>query len=108
MIVDFVKQHYFDEEIAAFFQSKTPFIPHLAQEHCLQNIGHDLKDLEKFMATIEPAHIKVPVLLKQYTKLNARFIGFNLDPNFSDALDGLMLLDLQKLPKAIIQMLEKK
>ncbi len=108
MIVDFVKRHYFNKEMASFFEPRTPFIPHLEEELNLQQIGHELKDLERFMATIEPDHIKVPVLLKQYTKLNARFIGFNLDPNFSDALDGLMILDLQKLPQEIIKMLEKK
>lgn len=108
MIVDFVKQHYFNEEIAPYFQPRTPFVPQLCEEYELQAIGSELKDLEKFMATIEPAHIKVPILLKQYTKLNARFISFNLDPNFSDALDGLMLLDLKKLPMEIIRMLQEK
>lgn len=108
MIVDFVKHHYFNKEIASYFQPRTPFVPQLSHTSRLQKIGHELKDLEKFMLTIEPTHIKVPVLLKQYTKLNARFISFNLDPNFSDALDGLMLLDLNKLPEEIIRMLEGK
>ena len=67
-----------------------------------------MKDLERFMAKIEPSHIKVPILLKQYTKLNAQFISFNLDPNFSDALDGLMLLDLQLLPPEILELLQEK
>ena len=70
--------------------------------------GEGLKDLETFLCSIEPEHIKVPVLLKQYTKLNAKFISFNLDPNFSDALDGLMILDLENLPKEIIELLSKK
>ncbi len=108
MIVDFVKHHYFNKDVAPYFQPRTPFVPQLNHTSRLQQIGHELKDLEKFMLTIEPTHIKVPVLLKQYTKLNARFISFNLDPNFSDALDGLMLLDLKKLPEEIIRMLEGK
>jgi len=108
MIVDFVKQHYFNEDIAPYFQPRTPFVPQLTPKNSLPNIGPELKDLEKFMAAIEPTHIKVPVLLKQYTKLNARFISFNLDPNFSDALDGLMLLDLQKIPEQVMRMLKEK
>jgi len=106
MIVNFVKRHYFNEDIAPYFQPRTPFAPPLTLKNSLPNIGSELKDLEKFMATIEPAHIKVPILLKQYTKLNARFISFNLDPNFSDALDGLMLLDLQKIPEQVMRMLK--
>jgi hypothetical protein len=36
----------------------------------------------------------VPILLRQYLKLNARLIGFNVDPNFRNALDALMMVDL--------------
>ena len=108
MIVSFVKQHFFNHVIAKNFTPKTPFDLQLAAVDMNEVSGNKLKDLERFMATIEPDHIKVPILLKQYTKLNARFIGFNLDPNFSDALDGLMLLDLQLLPKEILELLQEK
>jgi len=108
MIVSFVKQHFYNNEIAQYFTPKTPFQVELDNIDMNQINGARLKDLEKFMAKIEPAHIKVPVLLKQYTKLNARFISFNLDPNFSDALDGLMLLDLQLLPREILELLQEK
>ena len=29
-------------------------------------------------------------------KLGAKLLGFNVDPKFSDALDGLILVDLRK------------
>lgn len=108
MIVAFVKTHFFDKTTAAWFRPRTPFDPHLDTINMENIIGTKLKDLESFMANIEPGHIKVPVLLKQYTKLNARFIGFNIDPDFSDALDGLMLLDLRNLPPEIISLLQEK
>ena len=108
MIVDFVKKHFYNNEIAQYFTPKTPFQVQLDNIDMGQVAGSRLKDLEKFMATIEPAHIKIPVLLKQYTKLNARFISFNLDPNFSDALDGLMLLDLTLLPPEMLELLQEK
>ncbi len=108
MIVAFVKKHFFNDKIAQHFTPKTPFNVQLADVDMNQIDGDSLKDLEKFMAKIEPAHIKVPILLKQYTKLNAQFLSFNLDPNFSDALDGLMLLDLQLLPPDILELLQEK
>lgn len=108
MIVDFVVKYFFNSEIAKYFTPKTPFKVILDNINMDNVAGNRLKDLEKFMATIEPNHIKVPILLKQYTKLNARFIGFNLDPNFSDALDGLMLLDLKLLPPEILELLQEK
>lgn len=112
MIVEFVKRHFFDKENAKYFTPRTPFQPQLEKvnlERMLDSIpGEGLKDLETFLCSIEPGHIKVPVLLKQYTKLNAKFISFNLDPNFSDALDGLMILDLENLPKEIVDLLNEK
>ena len=44
----------------------------------------------------------VPVLLRQYLKLNARLIGFNIDPDFGDALDALMMVDLATVDPAIL------
>ena len=43
----------------------------------------------------------VPVLYKQYTELcepgGARFLAFGVDPAFSDSIDGLIEVDLQRL-----------
>lgn len=112
LMVAFVKRYYYDEKIAGYFKPRTPFKPDL--KPCdLDNMlgsfeGSDFKNLETFLSTIEPAHIKVPILLKQYTKLNAKFISFNIDPNFSDVLDGLMLLKVKDLPQEIIDLLDDK
>ncbi len=112
LIIAFVKRHFFNDHLASYFKPRTPFTPSIEQVD-LDNMvdavqGSNLKDLETFMKTIEPEHIKVPILLKQYTKLNAKFISFNIDPNFSDALDGLMILDVKKLPDSILQLLNEK
>lgn len=44
---------------------------------------------------------RVPTLYKQYTELcepgGARFLAFGVDPDFSDSVDGLILVDLHKL-----------
>ena len=44
----------------------------------------------------------MPVLLRQYLKLNAKLLGFNIDPNFGDALDALMMVDLATVDRAIL------
>jgi hypothetical protein len=44
----------------------------------------------------------VPVLLRQYLKLKARLIGFNVDPQFGDALDALMMVDLTVVDRSIL------
>jgi hypothetical protein len=43
------------------------------------------------------------VLLRQYLRLNAKLLGFNVDPAFGDALDALMMVDLADVEPAILQ-----
>jgi hypothetical protein len=43
----------------------------------------------------------MPVLLRQYLKLNAQFLGFNVDPEFGNVLDGLMLIDMPNMPRVV-------
>ena len=50
----------------------------------------------------------MPVLLKKYIKLNAKIIGFNIDPKFNNALDGLIVLYLYDVPHNIIESLSKE
>ena len=42
------------------------------------------------------------MLLRQYLKLNARLLGFNVDPAFGEALDALMLVDLTTVDLPIL------
>jgi len=112
LIIAFVKRYFFDDNIAQYFKPRTPFQPTVKQvdlDKMMDEVkGGRLRNLETFLKSIEPEHIKVPVLLKQYTKLNAKFISFNIDPNFSDALDGLMILDLKDLPDSVLELLNEK
>lgn len=43
----------------------------------------------------------IPVLLRQYIRLNATLLGFNIDPAFGGALDALMMVDIHHLPASI-------
>jgi putative hemolysin len=45
----------------------------------------------------------MPVLLRQYLRLNATLLGFNVDPAFGDALDALMMVDIARLPVATLR-----
>lgn len=109
VIVAFIKKHLFNYELAKYLTPRVPFNPNLEEKELqmiLQNLPDDISALDQFLAEIEPTHIKVPVLIKQYARQNARFICFNLDPQFSDALDGFMFLDLHNLPAGTIEALK--
>jgi tryptophan synthase alpha subunit len=63
----------------------------------------DIDDISLLISEIEKDGKGVPVLLKHYLKLNGRLLSFNLDKAFSNALDGLLLVDLRQTDPKILK-----
>jgi hypothetical protein len=108
VIVSFVKKFFYDEALAVHFTPRTPYYPNIDDIDFDRLETDKIRDLESFLSEIEPTHIKVPMLIRQYTKMKACFVSFNLDPDFSDVLDGLMVLDIRNIPPEIMQLLKEK
>ena len=64
--------------------------------------------MAKLVADIEHEDRTVPVLVKKYLGLKSSVLGFNVDPDFRDGLDALMLLDMKHMPENSIAMLSKE
>ena len=111
VMVDYLTRHFFDAELAPYVKPRKQFRykPLDADEApaLLQTGLSSLQDLQQFISGLEPGGSGVPVLLRQYLKQNARLLGFNLDPNFSNALDGFLLLDARELPVRTHRLLER-
>jgi len=54
------------------------------------------------VARLEADGKGIPVLLRQYLRLNAKLLGFNVDPAFGDTLDALMMVDLADVNPGIL------
>lgn len=106
LIVDYITKNHFDYELAHYIKPKNKFKADLSaiNKNLLIESSESLKDLDSLISDIESTHIKIPVLLRQYMNLNAKIICFNIDPKFSDCLDGFLLVDMQNIPA---EMLEK-
>jgi putative hemolysin len=63
----------------------------------------DLVHLERLVDEIERGKRAVPVLLRHYLRLNAKLLAFNVDPDFGDVVDALMLVDLRQIDERIIR-----
>ena len=57
----------------------------------------DVDRLSSLVQQIEKDKKGIPVLLKQYLKLRGELAAFNVDPDFNNALDGLIIVDLEKV-----------
>jgi len=110
LLIEFIKSHYFNYRLASYIKPRKKFKVNASSDAdiILENTHNDLNKLDKVIEDIEPTNYKMPVLLKKYIKLNAKIIGFNIDPKFNNALDGLMILDLFEVPMNIIESLSKE
>ncbi|WP_374163097.1 lysophospholipid acyltransferase family protein [Arcticibacter sp. MXS-1] len=109
LIVDYITRFHFDHEMAELVKPRKKFkvdFSKIDTELLLQS-NESLKSLDSLISEVERSHLKVPVLLRQYIALNARIICFNIDPKFADSLDGFLVLDLEKIPKEMLEKLGK-
>ncbi|MEZ4887894.1 MAG: GNAT family N-acyltransferase [Chitinophagales bacterium] len=111
LIVAFVKKFYFNKQLAKYLKPRKPFkvkTKEIDLKALMRNFNGELQNLDNFVEDIEPEHFKIPVLFKQYVKQNARFISFNVDPNFSDVLDGFMILAIKDIPASTLEALKQE
>jgi putative hemolysin len=115
LLTQYLTQYYFDPELAQHVKPRKPFRYRpwsgAGQEAdptaLLPTKSDSLDALDRLLAEIEPGGLGVPVLLRQYLRQHGRLIGFNLDPAFSNALDGLLVLDARQLPERTHKLLAR-
>jgi putative hemolysin len=110
LIMQYIREHNFDKKLARYVRPRIRYnVPgfNVDEEVLLANTD-DLNKFDRFIKEVEPNDYSIPILLKRYLKLNGKIIGFNLDPKFNDALDGLLVLDLFDVPMETIASLSKE
>jgi putative hemolysin len=99
----FLAQNFYDRELGEMVEALRPPtaapIPRGVSPRAFDGIG----ELDRAIASLEADGKGVPVLLRQYLKLNAKLLGFNVDPDFGGALDALMMVDLAEVEPAILR-----
>lgn len=61
-----------------------------------------LADLDRLVRELEEGR-GLPVLLRQYLRLNGRVLAISRDPHFGDAMDALLVVDLLDMPPAHLE-----
>lgn len=65
-------------------------------------VATDLKGVDELVRELEAGARGLPVLLRHYLKLNARLLAFSEDPAFGNVLDGLVVVDLLDVDRALL------
>ncbi|MFN7934524.1 MAG: GNAT family N-acyltransferase [Bryobacteraceae bacterium] len=63
----------------------------------------DIDQLSDLVNDIEASRDGIPVLLRQYLKLGGKLLGFNVDEEFSNVVDGLIVVDLTRTEPRLLE-----
>ncbi len=105
LMIEFMRSHYYDPVVAQYVHPKNDYKVRLKEKEkslFFDGVENDLNKFDKLIDDIEP-EMRLPVLIKKYIKQNAKVIAFNVDPNFNDAIDGLMYIRISDLPESTIK-----
>jgi putative hemolysin len=105
LMVQFLKAYRQSPELAPMVRARNPFRarPFRIAQELVKAPSWDLEELSTLVADIELDRKGVPILLKQYLKLGGELVAFNVDRNFANALDGLIVVDLRKTDLRLLE-----
>lgn len=103
LMITFLKDNRYSSGLARLVKPKLP--PKLKRRrgvHFTTRQVTSIDEISNLIGEIETSYQGVPVLLRHYLRLGGRLLGFNIDPQFNDALDGLILVDLLETDPRIL------
>lgn len=63
----------------------------------------DVDTVSTFVSDLEADAKGVPILVKQYLRLGGRILSFNVDAEFADVVDGLIVVDLARSERRTLE-----
>jgi hypothetical protein len=87
------------DEISAFVRPRRPYPLQLLRPWDCAGTSRVLGDLQDRGDSVSDLEIDakgIPILVRHYLELGGTLLAFNVDPNSSNVLDGLVLMDLRR------------
>jgi len=104
LMVQFLQDQRMAPELARLVKPRQPFRDAAGDLARPEYAGiQDIEALSELISQIEGDAKGAPILLKQYLKLGGQLLGFNIDRQFGNALDGLIMVDLLATDQKVLQ-----
>jgi len=103
LMMHFLQLHHYDHKRAKMVKATHPQ-KELSSIFWTKRMLMALKDnllISKLVYRME-GDKGLPIILKQYLGLNGKLVSFNLDKEFNNTLDGMIIVDLLQVPEKIL------
>ncbi len=106
LLVEFLRLNHSLPDLGRLVKPRRPFrqqkgLKKLCQDAARQS--RDVDDVSELLAQLEPDGKGVPILIKQYLKMGGHLLAFNVDKDFNDAIDGLIMVDLNETNPRVLR-----
>ena len=103
----YIKREFPLPEADRLVTAPHPFVPDYLRvnpDDLLQTVPKgDIAGFDTLLSAISDGEYHLPVLVRRYFSCSARLACFNVDPDFADSLDGLILLRLSEYPVSALK-----
>ncbi|MBU0508350.1 lysophospholipid acyltransferase family protein [bacterium] len=106
LMVSFLKRHSFLKEEARLVRARRAFRSRRGKGWTLRLsrlMTADIENISDLVADVEGDSKGVPVLIRQYLSLGGKIFGFNVDSEFSNVVDSLILVDLLQTERRVLE-----
>ena len=105
LIKNYLTRHVASELVGSVRPRRGFRTPPVLPKHVrrLDALMTSLDELSASVSDLECDGKGVPVLIRHYVKIGGRVLCFNVDPKFSNTLDGLIFADLRKATPVMLE-----
>jgi len=106
LLTAFLTLHKFLPDLAKLVSPRNPMKQKEVREfdrRAFSTVAGSLEEANELVKELEADGKPIPILLKQYLKLNGQLMGFNVDPDFGNVLDGLILIDVPSIDERVMK-----
>ncbi|MEM9345971.1 MAG: GNAT family N-acyltransferase [Planctomycetota bacterium] len=106
LLTAFLTLHKFLPDLAKLVAPRNPMKRKEVRQferRAFSTVAGSLEEANELVKELEADGKPIPILLKQYLKLNGQLMGFNVDPDFGNVLDGLILIDVPSIDTRVMK-----
>ena len=103
VMVNYLEKHRKLSGSESWTSPVTPYFPKKSSTWCRDIDIGDPEELSQVIAMLEPDGKGIPTLLRHYLRCGARILSFNIDREFSNVIDGLVVVDLDRADRTVIR-----
>lgn len=106
LLTAFLTLHKFLPDLGKLVSPRNPMKQKEVREfdrRAFSTVAGSLEEANELIKELEADGKPIPILLKQYLKLNGQLMGFNVDPDFGNVLDGLILIDVPSIDERVMK-----